>query len=111
MIGRRELGWMKPNAILINTARGGIVDEDALAEALRSRPFFSAAVDVFEEEPYSGELSTLENCLLSCHMASCTRDCRLQMELQAAQEVVRYFRGEPFLTPVPEAEFLIQSGA
>jgi hypothetical protein len=41
-------------------------------------------------------------------MASCTRDCRLQMELEAAQEVVRYFRREPFVTPVPEAEYLVQ---
>src|SRR3989442_9222061 len=45
-----------------------------------------------------GELAALDNCLLSCHMGSCTRDCRLQMEMEAAQEVVRYFRGEPFAT-------------
>jgi D-3-phosphoglycerate dehydrogenase / 2-oxoglutarate reductase len=99
---------MKPEAILINTSRGGIVDESALAAALRSRPTFSAAIDVFEEEPYSGELTTLENCLLSCHMGSCTRDARLQMELGAAQEVVRYFRGEPLGCPVPEQEYLNQ---
>jgi D-3-phosphoglycerate dehydrogenase len=109
MIGRRELGIMKPEAILINTSRGGIVDEAALAAALRARPHFSAAIDVFEEEPYSGELVTLENCLLSCHMASCTQDCRLQMEVEAAMEVVRYFKGEPFANPVPEAEYLIQA--
>src|SRR5215471_6283332 len=109
MIGKRELEIMKPDGILINTARGGIVDEAALAAALRSRPEFSAAIDVFEEEPYSGELTTLENCLLSCHMASCTRDCRLEMELQAAKEVIRYFHGQPFATPVPEAEYLMQN--
>ena len=109
MIGKRELEIMKPEAILINTSRGGIVDEAALAAALRARPNFSAAIDVFEEEPYSGELVTLENCLLSCHMASCTQDCRLQMEVEAAMEVVRYFKGEPFANPVPEAEYLIQA--
>ena len=109
MIGPRELEFMKPEAILINTARGGIIDEIALAAALRTRPTFAAAVDVFEQEPYGGELTKLENCLLSCHMASCTRDCRLQMELQAADEVVRYFRGEPFARPVPESEYLVQS--
>jgi D-3-phosphoglycerate dehydrogenase / 2-oxoglutarate reductase len=109
MIGRRELEIMKPDAILINTARGGIVDETSLAEVLRARPNFSAAIDVFEEEPYSGELVTLENCLLSCHMASCTNDCRLEMELQAANEVVRYFQGQPFANPVPESEYRIQS--
>jgi D-3-phosphoglycerate dehydrogenase len=109
MISTAELEMMKPDAILINTARGGIIDEGALANALRSRPNFSAAVDVFEEEPYTGELAALENCLLSCHMASCTRDCRLQMEIEAVQEVIRYFRGEPFAIPVPEAEYLIQA--
>ena len=109
MIGKRELEIMKPDVILINTARGGIVDETALAAALRSRSAFSAAVDVFEEEPYTGELTTLQNCLVSCHMASCTRDCRLQMELEAVQEVIRYFRGEPFAMPVPEGEYLLQS--
>jgi D-3-phosphoglycerate dehydrogenase len=109
MIGSRELGFMKPDAILINTARGGIIDEAALAATLRARPDFFAAVDVFEEEPYSGELKELENCLLSCHMASCTRDSRLQMEVQAAEEVIRYFRGERSARPVPESEYLIQS--
>jgi len=109
LIGPTELEVMKPDAILINTSRGGIVDEIALAGALRSRPNFSAAIDVFEEEPYRGELTTLGNCLLSCHMASCTRDCRLDMEVQAAQEVIRYFRGQPLAMPVPEAEYVIQA--
>jgi len=108
LIGKRELEMMKPDAILINTARGGIVDESALANALRARPGFSAAIDVFEQEPYGGELAALENCLLSCHMGSGTRDCRLRMESEAAQEVVRYFKGESFAMPVPEAEYLIQ---
>src|SRR5262249_23180690 len=103
MIRQRELDIMKSDAILINTSRGGIIDEADLAATLRARPSFSAAVDVFEEEPYSGELSSLENCLLSCHMGSCTADCRLQMEVEAAQEIIRYYRGEPFATPVPEA--------
>jgi D-3-phosphoglycerate dehydrogenase len=109
MIGPSELQMMKPDAVLINTSRGGIIDEAALTAALRTRPGFSAAIDVFEEEPYTGELTTLENCLLSCHMGSCTRDSRLQMEMEAAGEVVRYFRGEPLQTPVPEAEYVIQS--
>jgi D-3-phosphoglycerate dehydrogenase / 2-oxoglutarate reductase len=108
LIGERQLTMMKPDAILINTARGGIVDEAALASALRSRPDFSAAVDVFVDEPYNGELAGLENCLLSSHMGSGTRDCRLRMEMEAAQEVIRYFKGEPFASPVPEAEYLMQ---
>ncbi len=105
LVGAAQLEMMKPDAVLINTSRGGIVDEAALARALRSRPSFSAAVDVFTQEPYSGELAALENCLLSCHMGSGTRDCRLRMELEATQEVVRYFRGEPFANAVPESEY------
>jgi len=109
MIGARELDSMKPEAILINTARGEVVDESALARTLRSRPAFSAAMDVFAEEPYRGELTGLANCLLSAHMGSATRDCRLRMELEAAQEVVRYFKGEPPAIPVPEEEYVIQA--
>jgi D-3-phosphoglycerate dehydrogenase len=105
MIGDPQLAMMKPDAILINTARGELIDEAALARALRARPQFSAAIDVFEQEPYYGELTGLENCLLSSHMGSATRDCRLRMELEAAQEVVRYFKRQPFSCPVPESEY------
>jgi D-3-phosphoglycerate dehydrogenase len=109
MIGPRELEMMKLDAILINTARGELIDEAALATALRKRPAFSAAIDVFAEEPYTGELATLDNCVLSAHMGSATRDCRLRMELEAAQEVIRYFKREPFAIPVPEEEYVSQS--
>ena len=108
MIGERQLAMMKPDAILINTARGELVDEAALARSLRAKPEFSAAIDVFEEEPYHGELAGLENCALSSHMGSGTRDCRLRMELEAAQEVVRYFKGQPFSCPVPESEYVAE---
>jgi len=108
MVGAPELALMKPDAILINTSRGEIVDEVALAAALRANPSFSAAIDVFAEEPYRGELTELQNCLLSSHMGSATRDCRLRMELEAAQEVVRYFRGQAFACPVPEAEYVAE---
>jgi D-3-phosphoglycerate dehydrogenase len=111
MIGAREFALMKPDAVLINTARGELVDEGALAAALRSRPGFSAAIDVFAEEPYRGELTALTNCTLSAHMGSATRDCRLRMELEAAQEVVRHFRGEPLAIPVPEEEYEEQTRA
>ena len=109
MVGERELAMMKPDAILINTARGELVHEAALAAALRERPEFSAAMDVFAEEPYSGELTSLDNCTLSAHMGSATRDCRLRMELEAAHEVVRYFKKESFAIPVPDDEYLSQS--
>jgi D-3-phosphoglycerate dehydrogenase len=109
LIGRAELAAMKRDAILINTARGEIIDESALAQALRERPSFSAAIDVFEEEPYRGELLHLDNCLITSHMGSATRDCRLRMELEAAREVVRYFKGEPLACPVPESEYAAEA--
>src|SRR4030095_3501765 len=109
MIGEHELSVMKRGAILINTARGEIVDETALAAVLRARPGLSAAIDVFAEEPYRGELTGLENCLLSAHMGSATRDCRLRMEFEAAQEIVRYFKGVPPAIPVPEEEYASQA--
>lgn len=110
LIGERELAMMKPDACLINTSRGGIVDEAALAAALRAYPDRSAAIDVFEQEPYDGELSELENCLLTSHMGSGSRDCRARMEIEATEEAVRYFRGEPLARPVPEAELSLQEG-
>jgi GDP-L-fucose synthase len=107
LIGAAELASMKSDAVLINTSRGGIVDEAALAAALRARAAFSAAIDVFEHEPYTGDLTTLENCLLSCHMGSAARDARLRMELEAAQEVVRFFRGEPLANPISDADYAL----
>jgi len=109
MIGEPQLAMMKPDAILINTARGELIDEASLARTLRERPGFSAAIDVFEDEPYYGELTGLENCLLSPHLGSGTRDCRLRMELEAAQEVVRYFKKQAPACPVPEAEYLAEA--
>jgi D-3-phosphoglycerate dehydrogenase len=105
LISSRELGLMKSDAILLNTARGGIINETDLAGALRQNPRFSSAIDVFLQEPYAGELAGLENCLLSCHMGSGTVDCRLRMEQEATEEIVRYFQGQPFANPVPESEY------
>jgi len=110
LIAKDQLAIMKTDAILINTSRGGIVEETDLAIALRSRPKFTAAVDVYMQEPYSGELTGLDNCLLSCHMGSGTYDCRLRMELEATQEVVRYFKKEAYANPVPEHEYAVQAG-
>lgn len=111
MIGSRELAMMRPDALLINTARGGIVVESDLADALRRGAIAGAAVDVFEHEPYEGELASVDRCLLTCHMGSMTVDCRRRMELEAAEEVVRHFAGVPLLNPVPDAEYaLARSG-
>jgi len=105
LIGPRELAMMKPDALLINTARGGIVDEAALAAALRTGKLGGAAVDVFEQEPYTGALTGIENCLLTCHMGSCSVDCRARMEREATEEALRFVRNEPLWSLVPESEY------
>jgi D-3-phosphoglycerate dehydrogenase len=96
---------MKPEAVLINTSRGGMVNEHELAQALKQGRLAGAALDVFAQEPYSGELVTVENCLLTCHMGSMSRDCRAQMELEATEEAIRFFRSEPLRLLVPNDEF------
>lgn len=111
LIAAPELALMKGDAMLINTARGGIVDEAALESALDAGRLAGAAVDTFEHEPYDGPLARLENCLVTCHMGSMTRDCRTRMEVEATQEVLRLVRGEALLNPVPEAEYSLASTA
>ena len=105
MIQTAELALFKPDAVLVNTARGGIVNERDLAQALRDGTLARAAFDVFSEEPYQGELTELENIVLTCHLGSMTQDCRARMEIEATQEAIRFVRGEAFHTPVPEAEY------
>lgn len=109
LITRRELDMMKTDAFLINTSRGGMVNEHDLAQALKQGQLAGAALDVFGQEPYSGELVTVENCLLTCHMGSMSRDCRAQMELEATEEAVRFFKGEPLRLLVPEEEYLMRA--
>ncbi len=89
-ITSKELSLMKPHTIVINTARGGIINENDLYDALKEKIIAGAAVDVFEEEPYSGKLIELENCLLTCHMGASTIDSRTDMEVQAVEEAIRF---------------------
>lgn len=102
------LAQLRPDAVLINTARGGIVDEAALAEALRGGRLGGAAVDVFSIEPYAGELITIEKCLLTSHMGSMSEDCRFVMEYDAVDAVIRFARGERVPQLVPESEYLLR---
>lgn len=107
LISAREIGWMRPGAALINTSRGSIVNERDLAEALRAERLGGAAIDVFEREPYSGELTTLDRCILTCHMGSMSEDCRARMEMEATEEVIRFLRNEPLQRLVPESEYVL----
>jgi len=95
MIGKRELGLMKHTAYLVNTARGGLVDEKALFEALRDRRIAGAALDVFETEPPSPDnpLLTLDNVILTPHIASWTADALRKEAFMAVEEVKRILTG------------------
>jgi len=89
LIGRAELGLMKPSAILINTARGPVVDEEALVEALRHGRIGGAGLDVFENEPrVHPELLSLPSVVLAPHIASASRQTRLRMVEVAAENLV-----------------------
>jgi D-3-phosphoglycerate dehydrogenase len=111
LIGPAELALMKPDAFLVNTARGGVVDEAALAAALRDGRLAGAAVDVFATEPYSGELAALKNCLVTCHMGSMSEDCRFKMEYEAVVNAMRFVRGEAMIQMVPESEYALRETA
>lgn len=108
MIGREQLLMMKPDALLINCARGGIVNERDLAEVLRAGHLGGAAIDVFEHEPYQGELAGIDRCLLTAHMGSMSVDCRTRMEIEATEEAVRFLKGQPQQSPVPPHEYELQ---
>lgn len=107
-IGRDQLKMMKPDAVVINTARGGIINEQELAAVMRAGHLGGVAIDVFEREPYSGELVGVERCLLTAHMGSMSVDCRTRMEIEATQEAVRFVSGQPLLSPVPPEEYEVQ---
>jgi D-3-phosphoglycerate dehydrogenase len=108
MIGKKELLSMKKNASIINVSRGGIINEQDLYEVMKSGHLSGAALDVFETEPYSGKLSEIERCILTPHIASMSIDCRSRMEIEASEEVVRFFKGEALQNEVPQAEYEIQ---
>ncbi len=94
MIDGAALAKLRPDAVLINLARGGIIDEQALYECLKAGEIQAAAIDVFTKEPYRGALAELGNCLLTAHQGPLSEDCRALMERQAVEEAVRFIRGE-----------------
>jgi D-3-phosphoglycerate dehydrogenase len=108
MIKREHLLQMKSDAMIVNTSRGGIINEQDLAEVLNSGHLSGAAIDVFEQEPYDGPLANIDRCLLTSHMGSMSIDCRTRMEIEATQETVRFLTGKPLLGLVPEGEYEIQ---
>ena len=89
LIGEKEFQYMKEGELIINTSRGGVVDESALYENLKNGHLAGAALDVFEEEPYSGPLKELGNIILTPHIGSYARDTRVEMEGQAVENLLK----------------------
>jgi D-3-phosphoglycerate dehydrogenase / 2-oxoglutarate reductase len=89
LIGAAQLAAMKPSAILVNTARGGLVDEAALAAHLERHAKAAAYLDCFEKEPYTGPLVGAKNAVLTAHIGSYAREARIRMEREAVDNLLR----------------------
>jgi len=95
LIDRERLSLMKPTAYLINCARGGVVDEDALYEFLKEGRIAGAAIDVFEEEPPKGsKLLELDNVILTPHIGANTKEAQIRAGTICAEQVIKVLRGE-----------------
>jgi len=108
MIRHEHLMMMKFDAILMNTARGGIINESDLYDVMNNGHLSGASIDVFEEEPYKGQLRDIERCILTAHMGSMSIDCRTRMEIEATAEAIRFIKGESLEGLVPLAEYDVQ---
>ena len=97
LVDRRMLSLMKPGAYIINTARGSIVDEAALKDALRDGRIAGAGLDVFEVEPPEADnpLLRLDSVIVTPHAAALTQECEAKVALAAVQAVLDYFSGRP----------------
>ncbi len=96
------MGRMKRTAVIVNTARGGVIDEAALAAALRSGALAGAALDVVEREPLPADspLRGLDNCLITPHMAWYSEEAGVELKRKVAEEAVRFAKGETVQYPV-----------
>jgi Phosphoglycerate dehydrogenase and related dehydrogenases len=92
LLGAKEIEMMKKGTWLVNVARGGVVDEEALLNALKNGRLAGAALDVFEKEPYNGPLKKLENIILTPHIGSYAKEARVEMEMQAARNLIEGLR-------------------
>lgn len=92
ILNERQFSLMKAGALLINVSRGRFVDEDALYDALKSGRLGGAGLDVFNREPYEGNLRELENVVMTPHVATLTAESRLQMEMESVANIINFFR-------------------
>ena len=88
IVGQRELSLMKKTAILVNTARGGLIDETALTGALEDKSIGGVALDAFNQEPYRGKLLDFDNVLLTPHIGSYTKETREVMEMETVENLI-----------------------
>ena len=102
MIGAPELAAMKRGALLVNLARGGMVDESALVDALQAGQLAGAGLDVFGEEPYAGPLCDFEQVILTPHSATYTLETRSAMESQSVENALAFLNG----TMAPERQVI-----
>jgi D-3-phosphoglycerate dehydrogenase len=93
LLGQREFDLMKPGTYLLNAARGHLVDEEALRQALDDKRVAGAWLDTFANEPYTGELTNYPQVMLTPHVGSYTVECRLAMEMEAVENLLDVLRG------------------
>jgi glyoxylate reductase len=101
LLNKKKLNLIRPDAVLINTARGEIVDEKELIELLKQKKISAAGFDVFENEPnLNPDLFKRDNVLLLPHIGSATKEARTNMALLAARNVAAVLKGKKPITPV-----------
>ena len=113
MIGEQEFRWMKPGVYIINTARGGLIDENALMKALREKKVAGAALDAISQEPVTSDhpLLQFDNVSITPHIGWYSEDSLEEVRIKAAEDVVKVLKGELPSHPVnPEAWSLVDGG-
>jgi lactate dehydrogenase-like 2-hydroxyacid dehydrogenase len=106
MINKEVLEALGPNGVVINMARGSVVDEPALIEALKKRKIYSAGLDVFANEPHvPQELIEMDHVVLFPHVGSSSEATRTAMDQLVVDNILAWAAGKPPLTPVPETPY------
>jgi D-3-phosphoglycerate dehydrogenase len=110
LVGARELDWMNPDAFLINTSRGGVLDEVALIQCLKNKKIAGAGLDVFAQEPLEKDspLKELANVILTPHTAALTKECVLRLALEATHSAIDVLNGKKPSEGVVNPEVLTQ---